>query len=260
MNSDNLIQWAPPPLVAIPGVAHGVTGRQGGVSEGAFSTLNLGLHVGDDAARVVENRRRAAEALGFPLSATVCAEQVHGAKVAVVSAGDCGRGATDYATALPGVDALVTATPGVLLSLYFADCLPVLFSTADGRAVAIAHAGWRGLTGGVLENTVTTLVQMYGVEPEDILVGIGPGIGPCCFEVGPEVAAQFPASVVHESGGKKKIDLKAAAALRLQGCGIPPQNIASAEDCTYCLPERYFSHRRDAGKTGRMAGMIGTLP
>lgn len=249
--------WTAPPLAAIPAIGHGVSLRSGGVSEGPYASLNLGLHVGDDAEHVIENRRRAAEALGFPLSAMVCAEQIHGARVSVVSAKDVGKGATDYATAIPGVDAFITAAPDVLLSLYFADCLPIFFASTEGSVVGLAHAGWRGLVGGVLENTVTMLIQVFGIAPNNVVVGIGPGIGPCCFEVGPEVAAQFPASVVDRVGEKPRVDLATAAALRLTECGILPKNLHSAAECTACHGDRYFSHRRDQGKTGRMAAMIG---
>lgn len=249
--------WTAPNLAAIPGIRHGVTYRDGGISEPPFSSLNLGLHVGDEAERVIENRRRAAEALGFPLSAMVCAEQVHGAKVAVVTEEDSSKGATDYATAIPGVDALVTATPGILLSLYYADCLPVFFASTDGRVVGVAHAGWRGLVSGVLENTATLLIQVFGIAPNNVVVGIGPGIGKCCFEVGDEVASHFPTSVIDRTSGKPRVNLVVAAALRLLEHGIPPGNIYQATDCTSCLPERYFSHRRDRGKTGRMGAMAG---
>lgn len=245
-------------LADLPWLAHGVSQRTRGVSAAPFDSLNLGLHVGDDPNAVRENRRRATEALGFSLTSLVCAEQVHGAEVAVVGVGERGRGATDFSTALVGADALVTNTSGVLLGLYFADCVPILFADPETRAIGIAHAGWRGLVGGVIQNTVATIHEKFGTVPETLRVGVGPCIGPEHFEVGPEVATQFPAEVVQTLGYERPhVNLKAAIEIVLGDCGISRQHRNLFGGCTYTDSARYFSHRRDAGKTGRMGAFIG---
>ncbi|GAB4451399.1 MAG: peptidoglycan editing factor PgeF [Armatimonadaceae bacterium] len=242
--------WTAENLTRFPWLAHGVTARTGGVSVPPYKSLNLGAHVGDDPESVQQNRRIVAEAMGFRPEAMVCSEQVHGTAVAVVTG--------PHSDPIPQTDALITNTPGLLLTLFFADCLPVLFVASEQRAIGLAHAGWRGLAGGVLENTVERLIRNYGATVETLQVAIGPGIGPCCFEVGDEVAAVFPEDVARKSDrGKPRVNLPAAARRRLVALGIPAGNVLHAEACTSCLPERYFSHRRDSGKTGRMAALLG---
>jgi len=249
--------WNSPLIAAEAEICHGVTERGGGVSAAPFGTLNLGLHVGDLPEAVVANRQRVAEAAGLGLARMVCAQQVHGAQVAVVTGADAGRGAVAFDTAVPGVDALVTDTEGLLLTLFFADCLPILLADPVRQVVAVAHAGWRGLVGGVIENTIAAMVEGFGVRAEDMTAAVGPGIGTCCFEVGPEVAERFPAAhVIRGEIGQSHVDLPGAARQRLQEAGVPADRIVVCEDCTACHTDRYFSHRREEGRTGRMAAFI----
>jgi YfiH family protein len=251
--------WTAAPLTALPWLAHGVTTRAAGVSVGDYATLNLSLHVGDDPDRVNENRRRAAIALGFSPSKMVCAEQVHGCRVAVVGASDAGRGAVVMETAIPAADALVTDTPGLLLALFFADCLPILLADPERRVVGLAHAGWRGLAAGVIEKTVETMGKRFGTVPRSLVAAVGPGIGPCCFEVGEDVASHFAGAVRRLPGtGKPHIDLALAAVERLTALGVTADQITRAGDCTVCGdPDCWFSHRRDRGRTGRMGALVG---
>ena len=255
VTNETITLWQAAPLLTLPDVQHGVTRRGGGISTGAYASLNLGLHVGDDAASVRENRRRAARELGFSLNEIVCATQVHGNRVARVTEHDMGRGATNQADALPNTDALITDTPGVLLALFFADCLPVFFACRTTRGVGIAHAGWRGLVAGVLENTVQAMVSEFQAAPHDLLTAIGPGIGVDNFIVEEEVATAFSSEVTQKRDGRYHIDLTAAARLRLLQSGIPTENITVASETTSA--PIYFSHRRDRGQTGRMGGFIG---
>ncbi len=249
--------WAGEKLKSFLWLTHGMTERTGGSSSAPFASLNLGLHVGDVEERVRENRERAAAASGMNLHHMVCAEQVHGSRVAVVTANDAGRGATVFSDAIAGVDALVTDEKELLLTLFFADCLPILFADDEHRAVAIAHAGWRGLAGGVIENTLKAMAAQFGSRPESVTAVIGPGIGPCCFEVGPEVAENFPPSVLRqETQSKPHVDLPGDARLRLLAAGVTPEQIESADICTACHTERFFSHRRERGRTGRMGAFI----
>jgi len=252
--SDSMIS-----LDSLPWLAAAVTERDGGVSDAPFSSLNLGLHVGDTAEKVLENRRRAARSLGFTVEQMVCAEQIHGGKVAVVGQEMAGRGAITLFDTLPGVDALVTATPGLLLTLFYADCLPVLLADPVRRVVAVAHAGWKGIVADVVENTLAAMQSSFGTEAVDVVAAVGPGIGACCFEVGKEVADAFPSPFVtfHSSTSKARIDLAAAVVSRLGSVGISPENTTVSDACTSCLPERFFSYRRDGARTGRMAALIG---
>ncbi|MDX1935352.1 MAG: peptidoglycan editing factor PgeF [Capsulimonadales bacterium] len=248
-----------------PRLRQGFTTRHGGVSDPPFHSLNLAFHVGDNPEAVRENRRRAANELGFLLRRMVCAEQIHGHRVAVVTEADAGRGALDLESAVPGTDALVTDVPGILLALFFADCLPVFLTNADATVIAIAHAGWRGIVADVVENTVDAMNRFPDSSPDRLRAAIGPCIGVESFEVGEEVAVRFPPEVVVRSPrtGKPHVDLAAAVRRRLEAIGIPPEFIDPGPDGTedtFSRPDRYFSHRRDQGKTGRMAGMIGILP
>lgn len=249
--------WQCESLARLSWLRHGVTRRGGGISTGPYSSLNLGLHVGDEPDAVLENRRRAAESLGLPLSAMVCAAQVHGGVAEAVDASDAGRGAIEHADSIPDADALVTATPGLLLALFYADCVPVLLADPERRVIAVAHAGWRGLAANVIGNTVTVMRERFGAEPSALLAAVGPCIGPCCYEVGTEVAEAFPEET-HTIPGQPRphVDLAQAAARHLRAAGVPAGSITVSGECTACLPGHYFSHRGDNGKTGRIAALM----
>ena len=227
------------------------TTRLGGVSVGVFSGLNLGTHVEDDPACVAENRRQLREQLQLTQE-PVWMTQVHGTSVYPV------REAAEAQPALPPqADAAVTRLAGVPLTVMTADCLPVLFCDRAGSVVATAHAGWRGLCEGVLEQTVAAM----GVPASEILAWLGPAIGPLAFEVGDEVwsafVAQDPAAaeafVPGASRGKWLADLYRLARQRLNGVGVT--QIYGGQHCTFSDPSRFYSYRRD-GQTGRMSGLI----
>src|SRR5690625_5157532 len=150
-----------PHLNAHPAVVHGFTTRHGGLSRPPYDTLNMGLHVADDAGSVQANRQLACKALGFTLDDWVSGEQVHGSEVALVGADMKGRGAYKLNTALAGVDGLITVAPGVLLAAYFADCVPILFLDPEVPAVGIAHAGWRGTLAGIGKRMVERMRQSF---------------------------------------------------------------------------------------------------
>jgi YfiH family protein len=220
-----------------------ITTRAGGVSRGAFESLNLGDRVGDDPVAVAENRARVAAHVPRP---PLWLRQVHGTRVA------------HTATDRPGceADAAIAREPGEVLVVMTADCLPVLLADDGGTAVAIAHAGWRGLAAGVIERSVAAL----RVQPEHLVAYLGPAIGPSAFEVGNEVreafvAADAAASAAFAPGvpGKWLADLYALGRLRLARLGIT--RVFGGQFCTYSEPERFFSYRRD-GITGRMASLI----
>lgn len=245
---------------AARGLLHGFSDRTGGVSRGPYAALNLGLHVGDDAACVLENRRRLCQAVHVDAGSLVVGEQVHGAQVAVVTRQDKGRGAFGLDDVLAGVDALVTDVPGIVLFALFADCVPVFLFDPRRRVVGLAHAGWKGTSAGIAARTLETMAEAFGSRPEDCLAAIGPSIGPCCYEVGDDVAARFAAldpALVSSHGRSLRVDLWSANAKQLLEAGIPPEHITAARLCTSCLHEIFFSHRAQGGRAGRMAAFIG---
>jgi YfiH family protein len=208
--------------IDLPGGTALFTTRRGGVSEGPYASLNLGLWTDDDASRVHDNRELVREQAGVERLAQ--GRQVHGARVVVD-----GRGVEE-------ADGQATTAREVAAIVLVADCLPVALAGPD--AVAMVHAGWRGLAAGVLE---------AGVEAAGaVCAAIGPGIGPCCYEVGDDVRAVFGTS-------ERTLDLKAIARARLQAAGV--RDVHDCGLCTSCQAERFFSHRRDRGVTGRQAGL-----
>lgn len=219
------------------------TTRRGGVSVAPYASLNLGDHVGDDPAAVAENRRRLQARLpGEP----VWLKQVHGT-VCVDAAN---------ATAGTEADAAFARPPGYVCAVLTADCLPVLFCDVAGSVVAAAHAGWRGLAAGILEQTVAAM----NAPPDQIIAWLGPAIGPRCFEVGDEVRMAFLKAHPHSEGAftpkannKWRCHLHALARHRLEAIGLC--RIASADFCTASDSGQFFSYRRD-GVTGRMATLI----
>jgi polyphenol oxidase len=240
------LEFLMPRWLAPPNVRAAFTLRQGGVSVGPYASLNLGVHVGDDSAAVLENRRRVRAALSLP-GEPVWLEQVHGVEVLNL----------DVAPAMPPrADAVVTRTPGHVCAIQVADCMPVLFVAQSGEAVGAAHAGWRGLAGGVLEATVDAM----GIEPARLIAWLGPAIGPAHFEVGDEVRAAFlnqnkqaHAAFSKNARGRWQCDLYSLARLRLAAMGL--HAIAGGEWCTYADSQRFFSFRRES-QTGRMAALI----
>ena len=226
----SLLTW---PALDASGADAAVTARGGGVSSGPYATLNLSLSVGDDPARVLENRRRLAAALGVRPGDFVFARQVHGAAVRIVGEADRGSGAFTLDDAIAGTDALVTASPGVVLAMVTADCVPIVLHDPVAGALACVHAGWRGTVAGVCAAAVAAM-QSLGSRPSDVLAGVGPAIAPGRYQVGADVhqavtgafgsaAAAFlrPDSVA----GHWLLDLWAANRFTLREAGVPEAQI-----------------------------------
>jgi polyphenol oxidase len=211
--------------------------RLGGVSEGAFRSLNLGMLTGDEPACVVANRRLLCEAAGTDAETATMARQEHGARVTEARP----RGVVTPGTDFERCDGLWTDRPEQAMLLVTADCLPVALWSAD--RLAVLHVGWRGLLEGIVEAGVGTLGDGAGGA------AVGPAIGPCCYEVGAEVAEPFRARFGNDVLDGRNLDLPLAAerALREAGC----QAVERDPRCTACHPELFFSHRRDRGRTGR---------
>ena len=238
-NSD----WIIPDWPANPVVRALVTTRSGGVSNGAYASMNLGDAVGDVARNVAENRRRLGTCLP---SQPVWLRQVHGN--AVVNAA--------HITQPTEADASTATVANIVCAIMAADCLPVLLCDRAGSVVAAAHAGWRGLSSGVIENSVNAMA----VSPAELMAYLGPAIGPTAFEVGADVYTAFArhdpralSAFREHSKGKWFADLFTLARQRLQAAGVTA--VYGGSDCTYSNPERFFSHRRDR-VSGRMAALI----
>ena len=235
------------------GVGAVMTTRAGGVSGAPFDTMNIRFEVGDDATAVLHNRALLAEASG---AAPVYLNQVHGAVVVRLDQRDRLTGAARHTA-----DASFTAEPGIACTAQVADCLPVLFAAPAGRAVGAAHAGWRGLSLGVLEATVQQLCDAAHCEPAELQVWLGACIGPTRFEVGADVLQAFgadprasdPARFVPNKPGKWLANLPQLARDRLHAAGV--RAISGGEWCTVNEPSRFFSYRRD-GVTGRMVAAV----
>lgn len=239
--------WQPP-----PGVRVASSTRSGGSSVGPWASLNLAEHVDDDPAHVQANRERLARSLGLP-SQPVWLKQVHGARVVELP-----LSAPEFGTEIGAeieADAACTREPGAVCAVMTADCLPVLFADLDGSRVAAAHAGWRGLAGGVLEATLERFA-----DPSRVQAWLGPAIGPRAFQVGPEVREAFvsrdaraAAAFVPDGDSRWLADIYRLARLRLAAAGL--EQLYGGGHCTFTEEERYFSYRRD-GITGRMAHLI----
>ena len=243
------------------GVVAAFTGRAGGSSEAPYATLNLGLRVGDDLRRVLANRRRVATVLGLAGRPWALARQVHSATVLRVEAGRLGQGPPEARPPLGEGDGLVTTDPGVLLAVLTADCAPVLLADPAARVVGAVHAGWRGLAAGVVEAGVAAMAGL-GADPAHCVGLVGPAVGGCCYEVGPEVreavGGRLPAALATTRDGRPALDPAAGAAQALALAGVGQVTVAG--ECSFDLEERFFSHRRDHGRTGRQAGLIALVP
>ncbi len=244
-------------------VSHGFTTRAGGVSTGFYHSLNTSFHVGDDDRSVRVNRDLACRSLGINARHLIAGRQVHGDGIRLVGAGDLGKGALSEDQALPDTDALITDSRGLPLSSYYADCVPVFLLDPVKRVVALAHAGWQGTALKIGLKVVKRMTEIFGSDPRHCLAGIGPSIGPCCYEVGEPVISRF--RDVFRGGkrleaaaapGKWKLDLWEANRLTLLEAGLKPENILTAHLCTSCRRDLFFSYRAERGITGRMASLL----
>jgi YfiH family protein len=241
------------PLIPPDGFVHGFPERTGGVSIGLRASLNLGFRWGDDQEKVDQNRRLVAAHEGYDPDQLQVTRHVHGTKVWRV-----GEPQPDP----PEFDGLVTDRVGPVLGAFAADCIPMLFADPVARVIGACHAGWRGTVGGVARNVVTRMVEL-GAQPGDIRVALGPSIGPCCFEVGPEVVVEFRsvfgdiAGLVVAGPNKDHLDLRVASRAVLERAGVRGEHIDGRPPCTKCNPDRFFSYRRDGKDGGVHMGFIG---
>ena len=245
--------------------AHGFSTRLGGVSPAPWDSLNLGANRGDAPERVAENFRRFCSAAGADPAALVKNHQVHGDLVRPVTRRD-----VMSSSAEPGVyeaDGLITDEPGLCLTIFSADCIPVLLLDPVRRCAAAVHAGWRGTALGIAARAALRMREDYGCRPEHIRAAIGPGISPCCFLTRDDVpgalrdglGSQAETCIRPAEDGRWHVDLKGANALWLRRAGLSPEHIALCPDCTACRTDRFWSHRVMGERRGGMAAIIQLL-
>ena len=244
-------------LISVP---HCFSTRFGGVSSGHLSSLNLGIHRGDLRENVLENYRILGQAVGFSPEQTVFTHQTHTDIVVRVGARDrsCGL----YSEVTQERDGLITDEPGVALTVFSADCTPILLYDPVKRAVGAVHAGWRGTAKGIAARCVQSMAAEFGSDPEDLRAAIGPCIGPCCFETDRDVPeamldtlGDLAAPAIHADGnGKYHVDLKQLNKAWLRQTGV--RRIDISADCTACQPDRFWSHRRVGNQRGSLAAVI----
>lgn len=251
-------------LLCHPGISHFVSTRGSGYSKPPFDFLNLGFHVGDSPDDVLKNRRRLAGALEMSLAQFTIAQQVHSGAVSIISKELGGKGCRNHEEAVGDTDAMVTDVPGICLMILVADCVPILFFDPSKRVIGAAHAGWRGTIQCIAQNTVMAMERAFGSLPEDIVVGIGPSIGPCCYRVGPDVISRFRKAfhgteklILNPSPhGEGYLDLWQANIKQLLKIGVKREHIELAGICTCHRPDLFFSYRQQQGTTGRFAAGI----
>lgn len=268
-------------------VVHGFSARMGGVSQDNYRSLNLGLHVGDDCKKVLENRRKFASALGVSFRDMIIPAQVHGDQIALVRRQQAGSGACDLLSVISGADALVTDEPGLPLCTLHADCVPIFILDPVRKVIGLAHAGWKGTILKIGAKTLQYMQRVFKTKPEDCMVGIGPSIGPCCYEVDfpvlQQIVAAFSSAKLHLLVNKSNEQVKnvqrkqkekdisdkvlmsdrvyfnlwEANRLSLIESGVQPEKIWIACICTKCHQDKFFSYRGVNGQaTGRMGAVI----
>jgi hypothetical protein len=231
------------------GILHFISTRNGGVSPKPFNSLNISFNVSDEEKNVLRNRKALADAVGFPLEGLTTSKQVHKNKVATVTKAMRGL-------VLDGTDAMITNTPDICLMVYLADCVPILLYDPVRKVIGAVHAGWRGTVINIVQNAVNSMIKTFGSDPKNIYAGIGPSIGPCCYEVGHEVINEAPKEFIITRNGKSYFDLWGANKKQLMDVGIPSANIELAGICTMENSDKFFSSRADHGVTGRFGAGI----
>ena len=252
-----------PKIEAAKGVRHAFSTRAGGVSKGNCSTMSFGFSLGDDKNDVLKNYEIFCQAFGAKAENCVLSQQTHTANLRIVTRDDAGKGIfrdRDYSD----IDGLVTNEKGLVLVTQYADCTPLAFYDPVKRVVATSHGGWRGTVAEIAKKTVEKMASEFGSDPADILCGIGPNIGQCCYEVDDPVINEInklsyldlPSCYTVKGGGKYMLDLREVNREILIHAGIRPENIDVADLCTCCNSDIFHSHRATKGKRGTLALMI----
>jgi polyphenol oxidase len=240
-------------------VTHFVSTRNGGKSSGPYASMNIGFGTDDNAEIVLQNRQKLSQAVDIPLNHFVFANQTHSNHVAIVNQSHKGNGALNKHTALYNTDALITNQAEICLFIMTADCTPVLLFDPVNKAIAAIHAGWRGTVDAIVVNTIQQMRLNFNTQASDLTAAIGPCIGPCCYEVGEDVVEKVKQAfdettellIPSDNPGKYFFNLSGANKKQLLQSGVLPHHIESAELCTQCHTDLFFSSRFGKGTCGR---------
>jgi len=244
-------------------VEHCFTTRLGGVSEGVCSSLNLSFSRGDKPEAVLENYRRVAAAFGKTVNDFVCTDQTHTTTVLRVGKKEAGIGVTKEKP-YTDVDGLITNESGVILSTFYADCVPLYFVDPVHKAIGLSHSGWRGTVGRMGQKTLNAMKENFGTNPADVYAAVGPSICQDCYEISEDVAEYFYQEfqgheeeiLINKGSGKYQLDLWKANEIVMLDAGILPEHMAVTNICTCCNAELLFSHRASHGKRGNLAAFL----
>jgi len=249
-------------LCDYPQLIHGFSTCRGGVSQPPFSSLNTSFEVGDHPESVRENRRRLLWDLGIGDKPLVKIKQAHGGGILEIDEEIVKRPGFPEELSSFSADAMITAMPGIVLTVLVADCVPLLLFDEKNGVIAAVHAGWRSTAARLAERVVRRMKESFGTRPRDCVAAIGPSIGICCYEVDEPVIQAFAGSsskwqelVRNKGKGQWHLDLPRANQTLLLESGIPRESIFSSGYCVSCHPELFFSYRRDGKRTGRMVGL-----
>ena len=239
-------------------IYHYTSSREGGVSKGKYATLNISYNVGDDPQNVIKNRQRLAAELDITVDKLIYPEQVHSDNIKII------RDPEEVEEEIKETDGLITQVPNIYISVQTADCVPLLFYDPVNRVIGVAHAGWKGTVKHIAKKMVEIFREKFKCNPENILAGIGPSIGPDSYEVGKDVITQVKTQfgvdseyILHEKeDGKAFFDLWKANRIQMHQMGIPPENIEDSHMCTFIDHEFFFSARQSGTDCGRFGAGI----
>lgn len=244
-------------------VKHCFTTRLGGVSKGIFASLNLSFTRGDDRLAVEENFRRVSEMMDCNYGSFVLSDQTHTTNVRRVGRKDAGKGIVRE-RGYSDVDGLITNEPGVVLSTFYADCVPLYFVDTKNRAIGLSHSGWRGTVGRMGRATLEAMNREFGTKPGDVICAIGPSICQDCYEISQDVAEEFIKEfpghkqeiLIEKGNGKYQLDLWRTNEIVLLEAGIKQEHLSVTDICTCCNPNVLFSHRASQGKRGNLGAFL----
>lgn len=244
-------------------IKHCFTTRLGGVSEGIYATLNFSAARGDKPEAVLENYRRVAHTFGKTIDDFVCTDQTHTTTIMRVGKAECGYGVTKERT-YTDVDGLITNEPGVILSTFYADCVPLYFVDPVNKAIGLSHSGWRGTVGRMGQKTLEAMKEAFGTNPAEVYAAIGPSICQDCYEISEDVAENFHQEfaghedeiLINKGNGKYQLDLWKTNEIVMLEAGILPKHLAVTNVCTCCNADVLFSHRASHGKRGNLAAFL----
>ena len=265
---NNIVYFSYNLFTPFKSMSSAVSSRSGGVSSKPYASLNLALSVGDDPASVMTNRRLLCNAIGIELDAMTVAQLIQGTHIEVVTSSSRGLAVAEKAQRFVDTDGLITNLADVPLFIFIADCAVLSFFDPNRKVIGLGHAGWRGTVGGMARKMVEAMNAAFDCNPSDLLVGVSPSIGPCCYQVREDVVTAFhnafpdqaDAFFLQQPDGSIHLDMWQALTNQLRSSGIQEDHIELAGICTACHTDIFYSNRAEGGKTGRFTGMISLRP